>query len=54
VALPQACFVKYARRPARNGSIPTYATSCFNTLAPFAYVIPSKLTSTASTSGVSQ
>src|SRR6266511_3305614 len=40
-------------RPARKASRPTYATSCLITLAPLAYVIPSKFTSTASTSGIS-
>ena len=34
--------------------MPTYATSCLMTLAPLAYVMPSKLTSTASRSGISQ
>src|SRR3954467_2600777 len=33
--------------------MPTYAPSCFNTLAPLAYVMPSKLTSAVWTSGAS-
>src|SRR6266566_8012316 len=37
----------------RNSSVPTYAASCLSTLAPLAYVIPSKFTSTACTSGMS-
>ncbi len=53
VALPHACWPKYRRTPATNCSRPTYATSCLSTDAPLAYVIPSKLTSTAAMSGMS-
>jgi len=46
--LPQACFAKYFLKPAKKLSLPTCATSCCNTEAPFAYAIPSKLVRTSS------
>ena len=45
MALPKACAAKCARRPARNASSPTHATSWRSTEAPLAYEMPSKLSS---------
>lgn len=51
--LPNACALKYAWTPWKNASVPTYATNCFRTEAPLAYVMPSKLTRTSSRSRMS-
>jgi hypothetical protein len=51
--LPHSWRRKYCCTPRKNASVPTYATSCFSTLAPLAYVMPSKLTRTSSRSRIS-
>jgi hypothetical protein len=51
--LENAYFVKYDRRPAKKSFSPTQATSCFSADAPLAYVMPSKLASTARRSKLS-
>ena len=50
MALTHAWAAKWARTPAKKASSPTYAASCLSTLAPLAYVMPSKFASASSMS----